>query len=427
MNTPTLDPVTLPDSDELGTMSAHDAAVWFQHLDRQRRLIEAALVEVIDAADTAGHHLADGHRSITGWCRALGRWSGAEATARARTARLTRADTTFRRAMRAGEIGVAQCHRLGKAFANPRCGDQLPDVVPIMVDHAEKLSFDDFRTLVDRWEMLADLDGAHRDAAATHARRKASFTSVGTSGHLSASGCTSSTAAMAEILDHFTRAEWEADWAEARARHGDAANASHLRRTDAQRRFDALHRIFERAAGSPTDSGPSVTVNYLIDHHTVSAMLQSTPDTSDATAAAAPVDPRHRRCETSTGTVVPPATIIEAMWSHQIRRVVVDSASVVIDMGRRQRLFTGSARDAVMLASARCVNPGCPLPVTRCEGSHLHDWQHLGTTAPDNGAPECGHHNRLHNHGFTVRRDQHGHWHTYRPDGTELTEPPSAV
>ena len=48
------------------------------------------------------------------------------------------------------------------------------------------------------------------------------------------------------------------------------------------------------------------------------------------------------------------------------------------------------------------------------------------TTAPVNGAPACPRHNRAKNGGYTTRRDTHGHWHVYRPDGTELTEPPTA-
>jgi hypothetical protein len=29
-------------------------------------------------------------------------------------------------------------------------------------------------------------------------------------------------------------------------------------------------------------------------------------------------------------------------------------------------------------------------------------------------------HNRFRQQGFTVYRDEHGHWHTLRPDGTEI-------
>jgi hypothetical protein len=32
----------------------------------------------------------------------------------------------------------------------------------------------------------------------------------------------------------------------------------------------------------------------------------------------------------------------------------------------------------------------------------------------------CGKHNRDKNHGYRVRRDHTGRWHTYRPDGSEI-------
>ena len=44
-----------------------------------------------------------------------------------------------------------------------------------------------------------------------------------------------------------------------------------------------------------------------------------------------------------------------------------------------------------------------------------------GSTSPGNGGPACGTHNRHKERGFSVRRDEAGHWHTYRPDGTEIT------
>jgi hypothetical protein len=69
----------------------------------------------------------------------------------------------------------------------------------------------------------------------------------------------------------------------------------------------------------------------------------------------------------------------------------------------------------------RCTHPGCRVRAGRCEVDHLVDWQHGGETRPDNGGPRCGRHNRLRNKGFKVERDRLGHWHTYRPDGTEIS------
>ena len=107
------------------------------------------------------------------------------------------------------------------------------------------------------------------------------------------------------------------------------------------------------------------------------------------------------------------------IWG-QVRRVVVDSAGVVINMGRRRRLFTGNARQAVLLQSSRCVVAGCAAPIRRCQADHLTEWSRHGPTDGPNGAPVCGRHNRLKNSGYRVHRDQHGFWHTYRPDGTEI-------
>jgi hypothetical protein len=63
---------------------------------------------------------------------------------------------------------------------------------------------------------------------------------------------------------------------------------------------------------------------------------------------------------------------------------------------------------------------GCNRPGRDCQADHTTDWQHGGLTDVDNGKPECGHHNRLQSLGFRVLRDDNGHWHTYRPDGTEI-------
>lgn len=42
----------------------------------------------------------------------------------------------------------------------------------------------------------------------------------------------------------------------------------------------------------------------------------------------------------------------------QVRRVVVDSAGVIVNMGRRQRLFTGALRDAILALQPWCMWTG---------------------------------------------------------------------
>ncbi len=117
--------------------------------------------------------------------------------------------------------------------------------------------------------------------------------------------------------------------------------------------------------------------------------------------------------------VNPDAIIGVSLWSL-IRRVVTDSGSVIIELGRTRRLFSGFAREAVMLLEPTCIWPGCDQPHTWCHADHLTSWTTRGPTNPDNGAPLCPRHNYLKEQGFTVYRDDDGRWHIIAPDGTDI-------
>jgi hypothetical protein len=327
----------------------------------------------------------------------------------------------------AGNLGVAQTHELARAHANPRCGEQLGDVADTLLDAAEHLAFQEFRCVVQRWETLADSDGAHRDAAASHDRRHASLTVDVDGMHLHATGSSLSGAVMADVLRRFCDAEFAADWESTLATWGDQTIPSMLPRTDSQRRFDALEEIFRRAASSlPNARRPEPLVNIVVDLDTLADVMADAgaPSGSWFTRGrpARPTgDPTTRRCDTTDGTPLTPAEILIAALAGQVRRVVVDGAGVVVDLGRRRRLFTGAVRDAVLLGNQRCIWPGCPIPASRCQADHLTAWSDNGATDTANGAPLCGRHNRLKATGYATWRDGHGQWHTRRPDGTLIT------
>lgn len=105
-----------------------------------------------------------------------------------------------------------------------------------------------------------------------------------------------------------------------------------------------------------------------------------------------------------------------------MRRAVYGARGVVIDLSEVGSLFTGSARLAVHLERTTCYWPGCTQPLSRCEVDHLEPRRAVGRTNPENGAPLCGRHNRHKELGYTVRRDEHGCLHVYRPDGTLLED-----
>jgi len=434
----------LPSAEELARSAPHELGSLMAGLEARRRAVEAQQVAVLEVVAARGLHRADGHRSVGAWHRATVNSSSAAATRRVRTARLTRAVPVVACAVAEGRMGVEQAHEMARAHANPRCGHRIAEVADVLVEAAAALSFEDFRALVRRWEMLADLDGAHASSDAARRNRRAGMSLSEFGFHLDATGPKLEGAAMVEIFNRFCDAEFRLDLASARSDRGDDAEitGADLRRTAAQRSFDALFEIFRRAAAAPPGSRlPEPLVNVVVDVRTLAEFLDGAggaqartgggtvtgdrwPDRFRSPDLYRPGDPTSRRCGTVDGAGLTPAdAATAALWGH-VRRVLVETNGVVLDLGRKRRVFTGASRDAVMLTATHCVWPGCRVPLRNCEADHLRAWSDRGTTRPDNGAPLCGRHNRHKTGGYEVWRDERGRWHTRRPDGTEMAWDP---
>ena len=410
--------VDLPELAELEAMTAPDLERVLQNLEGARRRVEAMIAEIVGVAERAVAYVEDGHASVSGWAKAACNWSGGEAKAMVQCARLLHAIPAARSAAHAGSLGVAQSRLLARVFANPRCADQLPESAGLLVGLAGSLWFDEFSVVVRRWEALADADGAHDAHTRAHAGRDARVSITGQRLYLDARGGVAAGAVIEEIFDRFCDTEFHADWDTGVAQWGEQMNPSLLERTDAQRRFDALLAVFTAAAASGVAGTVDPLVNVIVDQATFEHHLAML-----AGAQVEPLDPMtvdQRRCETSTAHQLDPADVLAAALCGHVRRVVLNSAGVVIDMGRRSRLFTGSARDAVLLGDRWCIWPGCDLRSGRCQTDHTTPWSADGLTRPDNGAPACSRHNRWKQHGYRTWRDPTGNWHSYRPDGTEL-------
>ena len=400
---------------------------------RRRTIAEQALA--IAAAEARQLHRVDGHHSMNSYLRATLNCSTAEASQWRRLAKLLDTVPGVSNALADGRIGVAQAHELARVRSNPRCGNRLAEVNSLLLEQAETLEFDDFRTCVRRWEMLADEDGAHTDRERSVESRNASVVPSGAGIDLQATGGDAVTAAeLIAIFSAFVQAEFDKDQAARLAEFGDDAAGQSFARTGAQRRFDALSEIFRRAANAADESGRrvNVTVNLLVDLRTYTETLVG-HGLAPASALDEVIDPglAHRRCETTAGAPVHPDDMLAATVHGHIRRVVLDGVGVVTNMGRRRRLFTGAARDAAQLSARRCSRRGCTVPAELCDIDHVHDHAKGGATDTINGDPECGGHNRQKNRGYTTIRDpQTGRVVHYRPDGTPMTpagQPPPAA
>ena len=96
-----------------------------------------------------------------------------------------------------------------------------------------------------------------------------------------------------------------------------------------------------------------------------------------------------RVCKLSTGPVVTPGEILPLLNGGDIERVVFDGSSRVLDVGERQRLFTGATRRAVEVLDRRCDQDTCTTPAHRCDVDHIEPYEAGGPTIQTNGRLRC--------------------------------------
>jgi hypothetical protein len=137
---------------------------------------------------------------------------------------------------------------------------------------------------------------------------------------------------------------------------------------------DALAEIFHRAASAPPRGrAPEPVVNLLVVQHTAEVLVT-----------------RHRLIPFLDDAVM-------SLMQGYVRRIVVDDDdNVVLNMGRKRRLFTGA--------------------------THVGEWDcDHGRTDADNGRPRCHRHNRVTTRlGLVDRRSRGGRIITCRRDGTAM-------
>jgi len=417
-------------------------------LELLRRRVDAELAMTIAAAERRQVFLEDGHRSMKGYLRATCNWSSADIAARRRLATAVDHVPGLVDALHTGRIGTSQATAIARVDRNPRVRDRLAEFAPTLLELAERLCYDDFALCLQRFEMLADVDGAHRDRDEQHANRRVHLTTVAGSLHLDATGGDPVVNDELEaIFARFCEHEFRLDTETRRDEHGDGAVEQPLPRTHQQRSYDALVHLMRRAnahldtvPGAP-DPGRTV-VDIVTDANTWGLVLADAGLAPTENLSGEPVDPftglpadttgdllgdlladpgafAEMRCETSRGTPLLPHDVLRAALAGHVRRVIVDARSVPIDLGRKQRLFTGAAREAARLLVRRCAHPGCDLPAEFCDIDHVTEWNDTGRTDQHNAAVACGRHNRWkHRRRTTTRRDLHGQRYTIREDGT---------
>jgi hypothetical protein len=134
----------------------------------------------------------------------------------------------------------------------------------------------------------------------------------------------------------------------------------------------------------------------------------------DATTVIVTIDLDQLRHETGIGEIVGGT----ALTAAEVRRLactaniipaVLGGDSEVLDLGRKERLFTAAQRRALLLRSATCEAEGCDIPGTWAEAHHWIEWAQGGTTDLDNAALLCSHHHhRAHDPAYLHERLPNG-------------------
>src|SRR3712207_4636354 len=134
-------------------------AARFQRLIREQRNWLAELAELLAEGEKTQSFAVDGHRAVTGWCRALSSCSVGQAGGWRRIARLCAALPEVQAALAEGRVGVEHVQELARAFANPRVRSQFPEYIDALLADAARSSLEAFRATVLQWERLLDQDG----------------------------------------------------------------------------------------------------------------------------------------------------------------------------------------------------------------------------------------------------------------------------
>jgi hypothetical protein len=340
---------------------------------RQIARLDAAATRSTAAFDASGEWKESGARSLSSWLAGACNLPITETRRQISNGRALRHMPLVTEAWLAGDISAAHVGVLAGACSEARRETFARDE-KMLLDDGKCMRFRDFWRAVRYWEQLADPDGAEDEADAERRQRELYLSQSFQGMWLGKMRFDPLTGTI--VNTELTRLEkqlFEADWAEARARLGEAASAGDLRRTPAQRRADALVEMAIRSRTVPADGRrPELLFSVFVGFETFAGRI----------------------CELANGTVVSPGTVVPWLDQSWIERVVFDGPSRIIDMGVKRRLFTGATRRAVQLRDRECFHEFCDLPAEDCQVDHVVPYAAGGETTQANGRPACGYHNR---------------------------------
>jgi hypothetical protein len=356
--------------------------------------LAAALTRTVRVCDAIGASEDDGLKTMASWLRGHARYSTAAAAQLVASGRALDHLPGVAAAAAAGGINPAQVAVATDAVGPTQLAQAAEEGVDLAVIDASLVLVATTQPharlveVVRHYREALDPDGAPPDP--TEGRRlsltKHADGSWGVRGQLDALGGEK----LATALEATTQ----------------AARPQGDRRTRAQQQADSLVQLADNALATG-----QLPVLRTIKPHVVVTIPAEDLLAGDARPGAA---------ATGFGQVLSAARARWIACDAAISRLVLDADGLPLDVGRAKRVVPPHIRRAVEQRDTHCVFAGCYAPTWWCEVHHLVEWINGGPTSVDNSGLLCErHHTKVH-HGFTIRRDPGGRWHTYRPDGTEI-------
>ena len=380
--------------DDAGSLTPDERAQWLVALEQIAGAVHAQSITVLGAFDAG----KDGHtlhaaRSTTAWLKGAIGVSGSEASERVHLARASRrCMSTSMKLLREGVITPEHIRTIERGIRH------LPDehrepIALVLNEAAERVDVEGLRQLIKHLNLAANPDGAAQTAKQLFNRRRLHLSPmldgmVALDGVLDPVGAASLSRALEPFLVPSGR--------------DDARNTP-------QRRADGLVEL-ANVALSQTQLGVS---GGNTPHLNVLCTLEGLTGRDAATGEAKTPRGRAQLGFTKQSGVVAGPTLDRISCNATLSRVLLNSESVPIALGRAKRLFTGDQRRLMAIRDGGCRFPDCGLPPAFTDGHHIIAWQDGGTTDLTNGLLVCRqHHRELHEGDWRIElnlRDTSGH------------------
>ncbi|HEX6548380.1 MAG TPA: DUF222 domain-containing protein, partial [Candidatus Dormibacteraeota bacterium] len=131
--------------------------------------------------------------------------------------------------------------------------------------------------------------------------------------------------------------------------------------------------------------------------------------------------------ELDLGAPLSAAALQRLTCDCSLTRVLLDSDSAVIEVGRARRTVSPAQRAALLKRDRGCRFPNCERPGRYCEGHHLRHWARGGETDLDNLVLLCRrHHHLVHEGGWDLKGDRQGGFIAVPPRPAWLSDLPAA-